>query len=313
MKKLPKGLWPVMLTPINEDNTVDYDCLEKLTEFYLSSGAAGLFANCLSSEMFQLTADERVEVTKRVVRTVNGRVPVISTGSFSTDMEVTSTFVKRLYDIGSTVVVISTSQPSLEGDSEDMFRTKMDVLLKKTGDIPLGLYECPVPYKRLLSPKTVGWLAGSERFFYHKDTSCDLKMIQRKIEAVKDTPLGIYNAHVPTGLDSIGLGARGLSPIAANLYPELFRYLLQNFESGSNENEIKKLNNLLDIMDTIIHQNYPYTAKLFLQGRGFNISTKSRISRGRITPQFLNKLETVKKVFNSISEELDIELTDPSH
>jgi 4-hydroxy-tetrahydrodipicolinate synthase len=313
MKKLPKGLWPVMLTPIKEDNTVDYDCLEKLTEFYLSSGAAGLFANCLSSEMFQLTADERVEVTKRVVRTVNGRVPVISTGSFSTDMEVTSAFVKRLYDIGSTVVVISTSQPSLEGDSEDMFRTKMDVLLKKTGDIPLGLYECPVPYKRLLSPKTVGWLAGSERFFYHKDTSCDLKMIQRKIEAVKDTPLGIYNAHVPTGLESIVLGARGLSPIAANLYPELFRYLLQNFESGSNENEIKKLNNLLDIMDTIIHQNYPYSAKLFLQGRGFNISTKSRISRGRITPQFLNKLKTVKKVFNSISEELDIELTDPSH
>jgi 4-hydroxy-tetrahydrodipicolinate synthase len=313
MKKLPKGLWPVMLTPIKEDNTVDYDCLEKLTEFYLSSGAAGLFANCLSSEMFQLTADERVEVTKRVVRTVNGRVPVISTGSFSTDMEVTSAFVKRLYDIGSTVVVISTSQPSLEGDSEDMFRTKMDVLMKKTGDIPLGLYECPVPYKRLLSPKTVGWLAGSERFFYHKDTSCDLKMIQRKIEAVKDTPLGIYNAHVPTGLESIGLGARGLSPIAANLYPELFRYLLQNFESGSNENEIKKLNNLLDIMDTIIHQNYPYSAKLFLQGRGFNISTKSRISRGRITPQFLNKLKTVKKVFNSISEELDIELIDPSH
>lgn len=82
MKKLPKGLWPVMLTPIKEDNTVDYDCLEKLTEFYLSSGAAGLFANCLSSEMFQLTADERVEVTKRVVRTVNGRVPVISTGFF---------------------------------------------------------------------------------------------------------------------------------------------------------------------------------------------------------------------------------------
>ena len=64
---LPGGLWPVMLTPFLQNNEVDYDVLKRLTEFYIKSGANGLFANCLSSEMFQLTEAERLKVIATVV------------------------------------------------------------------------------------------------------------------------------------------------------------------------------------------------------------------------------------------------------
>ena len=58
MNRLPKGLYPVMLTPFNDDYSIDINALEELTEFYIKAGAEGLFANCLSSEMFQLTSEE---------------------------------------------------------------------------------------------------------------------------------------------------------------------------------------------------------------------------------------------------------------
>ena len=307
MKRLAKGLWPEMLTPFKEDNTLDILVLRRLTEFYISTGAQGLFANCLSSEMFQLTESERLAVTKTVVDQVGGRIPVISTGSFGTDMNVTATFIHKLYDTGAAAVMISTSQPCNELEKDIAFMHKMETLLEKTNVIPLGVYECPVPYKRLVPLDILKWLAQSGRFLYHKDTSCDLKEIKEKIDVAKNTSMGIYNAHVPTGIDSIMLGARGLSPIAANLYPELFYYLLKNWKDGGKSQEIKKLKNALDLMDTLIHHNYPRSAKLFLQKRGFIITTTSRTPRAPMTPQYLNNLDGVMKIFEKISWELGID------
>lgn len=306
--KLSKGLWPVMLTPFTETNELDLDALGRLTEFYIASGANGLFANCLSSEMFQLTDDERLRITKTVVKTVNGRIPVIATGSFSSDMEVSADFVKRIYDTGIETVVLSTNQLCNEQENDEVFKKKIESLMDKTGTIPLGLYECPVPYKRLMVPETLGWLAGSGRFLYHKDTGCDLEEIKKKIEVTQNTDLGIYNAHVPTGVESLRYGAKGLSPIGANLYPELFSGLFAFLEDKDKKKEVEKLNNALDMMDTIIHHNYPYTAKLFLQKRGFDIKTNCRIHRLPVKPHDKIKMDTVMNVFKKLSNELDIEI-----
>ncbi|HDZ15136.1 hypothetical protein LCGC14_0713700 [marine sediment metagenome] len=306
MEKLPKGLWPVMLTPLDSSNQLDLHVLEQLTEFYIASGANGLFANCLSSEMFQLTDKERLQITKTVVETVKERIPVIATGSFSDDMDISADFIKKIYDTGIKAVVISTNQPCNEREKDDIFKRKMEVLLNKTGTIPLGLYECPVPYKRLMVPETLAWLANTDRFLYHKDTSCDLDDIKTKIELTRNTSLGIYNAHVPTGVESMRYGARGISPIGANLYPELFSALIARLDNPEKQKEVEKLNDALNMMDTIIHHNYPYAAKLFLQKRGFKIDTQCRVPRVRMKPHDLNKLETVMNVFNQLSQELNI-------
>ncbi|MBK5278791.1 MAG: dihydrodipicolinate synthase family protein [Bacteroidia bacterium] len=308
MKLLPQGLWPVMLTPFNDRNGLDLPALEQLTEFYISAGANGLFANCLSSEMFQLTDEERLLITKTVVDTAKGRLPVIATGSFGNDMDVSATFIKRIYDTGVKAVVISTSQPCDEFESDDVFKLQMEALLEKTGDIPLGLYECPVPYKRLLLPAIIKWLAHTNRFVFHKDTSCDLTEIKRKLEAIEGTPLGFYNAHVPTGVASIISGARGLSPISANLYPELLSYLLSTLKKEGKTEKLEGLNRSLDMMDSIIHNNYPYTAKLFLKERGLKIQPNCRISRSPMQVQDIKKMETIRNVFNQLVAELGIEI-----
>ena len=308
MKKLPKGLWPVMLTPFDHSNHLDLDALERLTEFYIASGADGLFANCLSSEMFQLTHEERLCLVKTVVKKVNGRLPVIATGAFSDDMEVSADFIKKMYDTGVRTVVISTNLPCNEQGKDEDFKDKMHLLINKTESIPLGLYECPVPYKRLMVPETLAWLASTGRFLYHKDTSCDLDEIKAKIDVTRNTDLGIYNAHVPTGIESLKYGASGLSPIGANLYPELFSGLLTLLGDTAKQKEVKKLNDTLNIMDTIIHRNYPYVAKLFLQKRGFEINTHCRTHRIRMKPHDLNKLDTVMNVFEQLSDEMGIEI-----
>src|SRR5215210_6920112 len=95
-----KKFIPVMLTPFKANGEVDYNGLTQLTEYYLKAGAQGLFANCLSSEMYELTETERIQVVKHVIEVANGAVPVVATGTFQGTLNEQAEFIKRIYNLG---------------------------------------------------------------------------------------------------------------------------------------------------------------------------------------------------------------------
>lgn len=303
---LPKGLWPVMITPFDEHNRVDVKLLKELTEFFIESGVNGLFANCLSSEMYQLSNDERVLYTKTTISAAKGRVPVVSSGIFSREQNTNIDFIKKIADTGVAAVIINTNQLNDCFESENDFKQKLEILINRTGNINLGLYECPDPYKRLVSPELMKWLARTGRFRYFKDTCCNLPAIERKVEAIKDSIFGLYNANMPTGIDSMKRGARGISPIGANYFPELYAYLVKNYENKALESEMNSLNALLNILDPIIHRNYPLSAKIFLQKRGMKIGATTRASVGSLCYQDYVLLDSLMTVFRDTAEKYEI-------
>jgi 4-hydroxy-tetrahydrodipicolinate synthase len=271
---LPRGLWPVMLTSFRADGAIDWEGVDALTDWYIASGAAGLFAVCLSSEMYVLSPEERLALARRVVARSQGRVPVVATGTYGGAVEAQAAFVREMAETGVAAVVVITSQLAAAGEDEATFRARCDRLLDLTAPVPLGLYECPVPYKRLLSPGMTGWLAQSGRFLYLKDTSCDLGAIQAKVEAIEGTPLGLYNAHTPTALSSLQSGGSGLSPIAGNYYPELFARLCAGYIE--HPESARDLQRMLTLMEGVARSRYPTAAKAFLQMRGLPIGLKCR-------------------------------------
>lgn len=273
---LPGGLWPVMLTPFTEEGALDEGALEQLVHFYIDSGANGLFANCLSSEMYHLSEDERLAVVRVTLAAAGSRVPVIATGTFATNPARDADFIAKLRDCGVAAAVLVTSMLAGADEGDDVLRRSAEELMRRTEGIPLGLYECPLPYKRLLSPETLGWFASSGRFVYHKDTSCDVGQIRDKLAAIQGSPLAFFNANTPTALESLRRGARGLSPISANFYPELFAELLRAFSADPDSDELNSLGALLSVLDNVTHAFYPYSAKLFLRGRGLSMGTTCR-------------------------------------
>jgi 4-hydroxy-tetrahydrodipicolinate synthase len=170
----------------------------------------------------------------------------------------------------------------------------------------LGVYECPVPYKRLVSPQLLGWLGHTGRFAFLKDTCCDLEQIKLRIEAVRGTQLQIYNANISTGMSSIQYGAKGLASTASNFYPELLQYLSQN--PNLQNKESNRLNNFITHVDSLIHENYPMSAKYFMQLRGMNINTLTRTPVGQFTHQDFVKFDKLFEAFEMLSEELEIEV-----
>jgi 4-hydroxy-tetrahydrodipicolinate synthase len=305
--KLPPGVWPVMLTPFLDNNNLDVDGLRRLTDFYLSAGVNGLFANCLSSEMYQLNQEERLTVVRTVVSQCQGRVPVVATGSFSQDVDRTADFIKQVYDQGvAAVILISGVLVDLE-EGENLLKGRLEKIMKKTGDIPLGVYECPVPYKRLISPSLMSWLAASGRFLYHKDTSCNAASIREKLAAIQNSHFSLFNADTPTALDSLRDGARGISPISGNFYPELFTYLYSQFTQKGMSEELNHLYNQLIVMDKVNHYFYPYAAKLFLQARGVKISTRTRIPTEVMAAADKVRLKAVLEMYEKLSSQYGVE------
>ncbi len=274
--KLPGGLWPVMVTPFKINGAIDYNALQGLVEFYLENGANGLFANCLSSEMYMLSNEERIELTENVVRLVNNRVPVISTGTFGGSLRDQARFIRRIYDTGVKAVIVITSQLIDPEDDDEKLLEKLMQLTELTSPVPLGTYECPYPFKRLLSPEIVSKLADTGRFLFHKDTSCHIDNIIAKLNVSRRTNFGFFNANTPTALASLRSGGDGVCPIAANLYPELFSILCDNYNNKDFTVEIDRLQRQLSLYDAIARIKYLKSAKIFLQKRGLKINDYCR-------------------------------------
>ncbi|MEY2792253.1 MAG: 4-hydroxy-tetrahydrodipicolinate synthase [Bacteroidota bacterium] len=290
-KNLPQGFIPVMLTPFHLNGAVDYQKLAELTDQYIQWGATGLFANCLSSEMFELNQQERLEVIQTVVKTSNGRVPVVATGTFGDTIEEMAEFSNLVWKLGVDAVIILNNLIVKESDSDEIFLKKLKHWMDLTPNVQFGFYECPVPYKRLISNHVLKTLLPSGRFIYHKDTSLSLSKIKEKVKESDGFYLGIYDAYMVNALNSLKAGVNGLSCIQGNYFPELVVWLCKHFDSlkhASLAEEIQQF--FIDSMD-IVHQAYPIAAKYVLYKRGFQINQYTRREVGELTESQMLQLD----------------------
>jgi len=271
---LPTGVWPVMLTAFKDDGCLDRAGTDALVEWYIERGVAGLFAVCLSSEMFELTEPERLELLGWIVDRVDGRVPVVAAGALQPTLEAQATYAERVADAGAAAVVLIANQVADERADHDAWSERLDHLLALTGDLPLGIYECPVPYHRLLTVEQTQHLADSGRFVFMKETSLDLVALAGKIEVAAASPLGIYPAHSPSVLGALKSGSRGCCNTAANVYPELFAWLCSHWDSEPEP--AAELQRFLTLCDPVVRLGYPVTTKRWLRAQGAPISERCR-------------------------------------
>ncbi|WP_293309712.1 dihydrodipicolinate synthase family protein [Pedobacter sp. UBA5917] len=308
MENSQKGFIPVMLTPFLSNGNIDYPALTQLTEIYLQAGASGLFANCLSSEMFELSDQERILAIKHIVKVVNGAVPVVATGTFGGEIAKQADFVKTVSGTGVEAVIAITSLLADENEPDEVFNDRVFDLLNQTEDIPIGFYECPVPYKRVLKPKQLADFVSTGRIIYHKDTSLDLMQIKEKLRLTNGAAFGLYDAYMVHAVESLKAGSSGLSCIQGNYFPELIVWLCDHYNDESFKEEVQVVQQFLTDNMEVMHNVYPVVSKYFLQKRGLNISTFTRRNVGAFTPKVVKAVETLLDDYILLRNNLDIKV-----
>ena len=295
-----------MLTPFKNNGAIDYEALTELTEFYLEAGVTGLFANCLSSEMYELHDYEKLNVIKHVVRLVNGLVPVVACGSFGDTISKQAAFIKEVNDTGVDAVILITSMMAGQREPDIILTQRVLQLMELTGEIRLGLYECPVPYKRILSPSQLGQLVATGRITYLKDTCLDIQQVKAKLAAVNNDAFGLYDAYMVHAVESLKAGAAGVSCIQGNFFPELIVWLCRHYNDPVRSEEVNTAQQFLTDRMDLMHDVYPLIAKYYLQKRGLSTTTFTRRKVGAFTNDVKNRMDKLYNDYAYLQKELEI-------
>jgi 4-hydroxy-tetrahydrodipicolinate synthase len=270
-----KGIIPVMLTPFTEADVIDYTGLENLIEWYIANGADALFAVAQSSEMQFLSLEERIALARFVVRKAAGRVPVIASGhvSESRDDQVTELTSIAATGVDGLVLVTNRFDPKAQGGTVfmDNLRGLLDAL---PADLPLGLYECPAPFRRLMSDDELAFCAESGRFAILKDVSCDLDTVKRRVALTKNSSLAIVNANAAIAFDAMRSGSAGFTGVFTNFHPDLYKWLLT--DSSRHPALADDLSVYLALAAMAEPMGYPKLAKLYHQRLGTFSCARSR-------------------------------------
>ena len=265
------GVYPTMITPY-KNGEIDYQAVEKLVDWYWKQGCDGIFAACQSSEIMFLTLEERVSLTRTVVQrarflaeTDQSRAPmqVVASGHISDAFEDQVKELNAICAEKPDALILISNRMDIENTSDEKWIADAEKLIAQIpADMPLGVYECPKPYKRLLSEKMIKWCATSGRFYFIKDTSCDAAVIRQRLQWCEGSVLKIFNANAQTMLQSAKDGCYGYCGVMANFHPALYSRLLQTETLDTKETSL--LQDFIGLAAMIENLTYPCCAKYYL-------------------------------------------------
>jgi 4-hydroxy-tetrahydrodipicolinate synthase len=274
-----------MVTPYGENLKIDLGAYRALNEWYVAHDVGGVYANCLSSEMYLLDDRERLLLVAEAVKAARGRVPVAATGNLGDTVEEHIGFCRRVAGAGADVVMLVV--PLFYDNDADLERYYLTIAGEV--DAPLGLYECPVPRPYHLSVDLVRTLAHTGRFFAFKETSCDLTKIKALLDVTRDTPLSLLQANTPYLLEFINAGGLGTMNIAAIWLPDLVTAVIDKGRTGDPGAE--RLHGLLCTMELVQRVVHPQGTKYLLAKRGLPITARSRHPKALLTPEVIHALD----------------------
>ncbi len=294
IKDIPNGVYPTMITPYTADNKIDYNAVEKLINWYDEKGVAGIFAICQSSEIFYLSFEERLELLKFIVKNSPKDMTIVASGHTADDLETQIAEANKFIDVGIDGYVFISNRLANEDEDDSVFLKNIEHVVNNIPEIGLGIYECPYPYKRLMSPAVLKELSQTGKFRFLKDTSCNLDEIQAKLDAVNGTDFKIYNANSATFLESMKIGCAGFSGVMANFHPEFYVWLCENFDKDPELAE--KVQDVVGFFSVAECQMYPVNAKYYQSLEG---NKMEYISRARDAGEFKrNRQLEIEQMYN---------------
>ena len=219
------GVWPVMITPWTEDNKPDFKAIKQLCDWYVEKGCTGIFAVCQSSEMAYLTEQEKLDIARATAEAVDGRIQVVASGHTADDKATQFREIENMMKIpGIGAYVLVSNRLDQKNEGESVFEANAQEIFDRYPEIDFGIYECPMPWKRLVTTEFLRKAGQQGRMVFLKDTCCDYELVRERQAAVEGTPLKIFNANAQSWFDSVCHGAAGYSGVMANFHPDLYKW-----------------------------------------------------------------------------------------
>jgi len=222
MKNL-KGSGVAMITPFNEDQSIDYAALEGVVEHVIAGGIDYLVVQGTTGETATLTSSEKKEVLAFSIKVNNGRLPIVyGIGGNSTQKvleEIKDT------DFSGIDAILSVSpyynKPSQEGI------IKHYQYIADASPVPVILYNVPGRTMSNMTAETTLALSAHPNIIGMKESSGNLEQCM-KIAAHKPDDFILISGDDLLGCAVRAIGGEGIISVLANAYPALFRSIIHD-------------------------------------------------------------------------------------
>lgn len=270
------GVFTILVTPFDSASRIDEESLRRLVEFNLEAGVYGV-GLALGSEIFRLTDDERLRLTRIVVEQTRGRVPVVvNTGGPGTELAVH--YSRQAEDAGADALMVMPPTLVLPGPVEcrEYFKAISDAVT-----IPIFIQDAPAaPVPAGLARQIA---EESERVRYIKvETLPPPVQVGKAVREAGDVLTVFGGAGGSYLLEELGRGSQGTMPSCS--VPEAFVEAWNCFRSGDEagarevfQRRILPVNRL----ENLGWSAFYYTNKEILRRRGI---ITAAFSRGPMAP-----------------------------
>lgn len=288
-----KGLFSALLTPFNEDGSINFDSLEKLVEFNLQNGIDGFYVGGSTGEGLLLSPEERMQVFECVKKANKGRATLIAhVGTICTldAIKMAKKAEELEYD------AISAVAPYYYGFTLDAVLGYYNDIVNSTS-LPMIIYNFPNSGGFSLTKDIANKLFENEKFIGIKHTSGDMFTLNQFKKL--DREIVVYNGFDETLLAGLSMGADGAIGSTYNFMGKKFKKIMNCFNSGEIETAKALQNEANEIICEMIKYGVFQSEKAIL--------TEMGIDMGQCRPPFLPISDecraSMKKIAHKIMSE----------
>ncbi|WP_295710557.1 4-hydroxy-tetrahydrodipicolinate synthase [uncultured Neisseria sp.] len=251
-----KGSLVALITPMNQDGSINYEQLHDLIDWHIENGTDGIVAVGTTGESATLPVEEHLAVIEATVKHVNKRVPVIAgTGANNTVEAIALSKAAEQAGADYTLSVVPYyNKPSQEGIYQH-FKA-----IAEATSIPMVIYNVPGRTVVSMSNDTILRLAEIPNIVGVKEASGN---IGNNIELINSVPEGfvVLSGDDPTGLPFMLCGGHGVVTVAANVAPKLFADMCQAALEGDIATARRLNEQLIPIYNTMFCEPSPAAPK----------------------------------------------------
>lgn len=251
-----KGSLVALITPMNQDGSINYEQLHDLIDWHIENGTDGIVAVGTTGESATLPVEEHLAVIEATVKHVNKRVPVIAgTGANNTVEAIALSKAAEQAGADYTLSVVPYyNKPSQEGIYQH-FKT-----IAEATSIPMIIYNVPGRTVVSMSNETILRLSEIPNIVGVKEASGN---IGSNIELINRAPEGfaVLSGDDHTALPFMLCGGHGVVTVAANVAPKLFADMCRAALEGDIATARRLNEQLIPIYNTMFCEPSPAAPK----------------------------------------------------
>lgn len=263
---LVNGSIVALVTPFNENGTINFSALGNLIEFHIENKTDALLVLGTTGETPALSHEEDDAVVKYTLEKVNKRIPVyVGAGSNNTATQVT--YCKKYEKMGADALLIIS--PYYNKTNEE----GMYLHFKAVADevkIPLILYNVPGRTGCSIPVSVVERLAKLPSIQGIKEASGDISYVA-KVACFTNDQFKLYSGNDDMIVPVLSLGGHGTISVAANVIPKAIHDMVALYLDGNVDASRKIQLKYLDFINALFIETNPIPVKAAMNALGMQV------------------------------------------